>query len=236
MGGIGGRGPGETKHEMDRRRVQARIQHLEKELDALSRGRYERRTRRRRSGVPIISIAGYTNAGKSTLLNTLTKSTTPTEDKLFATLDTRTRRLRFPRERDAVITDTVGFIKDLPKDLLKAFMATLEEMEDADLLIHLVDISNPRFAERIDTVQDILGHIGLAHIPCVLVFNKADLVEPQLAENLSRRYNAVMVSAIDPATLGPLINELERRLWPEEALQRTGSEGTISPLHTKAGE
>ncbi len=216
MGGIGGRGPGETKLEVDRRKVQNRISHLEKELETLSRGRYERRRKRAGSGVPIISIAGYTNAGKSTLLNSLTKSDTLVEDKLFATLDTATRRLRFPRERDAVITDTVGFIRDLPRDLLKAFKATLEEMEDADLLIHLIDLSNPLFENRIATVEKILDEIGLLGIPRILVFNKCDLVDPVIAGNLAKRHNAILIRAADPSTLTPLLKELERRLWGGE--------------------
>jgi len=221
MGGIGGRGPGETKLEVDRRRVQDRIAHLEKELKTLSRGREERRRRRARSGIPIISIAGYANAGKSTLLNTLTKSSTFVEDKLFATLDTATRRLRFPRERDAVITDTVGFIKDLPEELLKAFKATLEEMRDADLIVHLVDISNPRFEKRIDTVERILEEIKLSDIPRILVFNKIDIVEPELVGNLTRRFHAIPVSATNPETLGPLLKTLETRLWSEETHRKT---------------
>lgn len=219
MGGIGGRGPGETKLEVDRRRVTDRIAHLEKELKALSKGRFERRRKRASSGIPIISIAGYTNAGKSTLLNTLTRSDTLVEDKLFATLDTATRRLRFPKERDAVITDTVGFIRDLPEDLLKAFKATLEEMEDADVLVHLVDVSNPSFEARIDTVEKILDEIGLKKIPRILVFNKVDLIDPVMAKNLCRRFGAIPVSALNPSTIAPLLKELEIRLWPGEAME-----------------
>ncbi|MBI5886274.1 MAG: GTPase HflX [Deltaproteobacteria bacterium] len=219
MGGIGGRGPGETKLEVDRRRVGDRIAHLEHELKSLSRGRFERRRRRAASGIPIISICGYTNAGKSTLLNALTASATLVEDKLFATLDTATRRLRFPRERDAVITDTVGFIRDLPSDLMAAFKSTLEEMEDADLLMHLVDVSNPHFEKRIETVEAILEEIGLGRIPRLLVFNKADLIEPAIAGNLSARFNAVPISALNTSTLRPLLKELELRLWPGEEIQ-----------------
>lgn len=216
MGGIGGRGPGETKLEVDRRRVQDRISHLEKELKNLSRGRFERRRKRAASGVPIISIVGYTNAGKSTLLNALTRSETLVEDKLFATLDTASRRLRFPKERDAVITDTVGFIRDLPEDLLTAFKATLEEMQDADLLVHVVDLSNPQFEKRIQTVEKILDEIGLLEIPKLLVFNKIDLVDPIEVKNLSRRYGAIALSALRTETLTDLLKELEIRLWPGE--------------------
>ncbi|MCC6502603.1 MAG: GTPase HflX [Deltaproteobacteria bacterium] len=223
MGGIGGRGPGETKLETDRRRVQDRISHLEKELQNLSRGRFERRRRRAGSGVPIISIVGYTNAGKSTLLNALTRSETLAEDKLFATLDTATRRLRFPRERDTVITDTVGFIKDLPEELFKAFKATLEEMEDADLLMHVVDLSSPSFEARMETVEKVLDEIGLNTIPRLLVFNKMDLCDPIEAANIARRFDAVLVSAVNQATLGALMKELEKRLWPGEALEKTAN-------------
>ncbi len=216
MGGIGGRGPGETRLEMDRRKVQKRIHHLEKELQSLSRGRDARRKRRARSGIPIISIAGYTNAGKSTLLNTLTQSAALAEDKLFATLDTMTRRLRFPRERDAVITDTVGFIRDLPADLMKAFRATLEEMEDADLILHLVDISSPYFIKRMETVERIFADIGIDEIPRLLVFNKIDLVEEKILPALFRRYGAIGISAKNPETMTRLLKALEVRLWPME--------------------
>ncbi len=220
MGGIGGRGPGETRLEMDRRKVQKRIHRLEGQLKTLSRGRFARRKRRARSGIPIISIAGYTNAGKSTLLNALTKSASTAEDKLFATLDTMTRRLRFPRERDAVITDTVGFIRDLPADLMKAFRATLEEMEDADLILHLVDISSPFFEKHMEAVEGIFTEIGLDEIPRLLVFNKIDLVEARIVKALMRRYHALGISARTPETLGPLLDALEARLWPGEGQGR----------------
>ena len=179
----------------------------------MSKGRYERRRRRAETGIPIISIVGYTNAGKSTLLNALTKSETFTEDLLFATLDTASRRLRFPRERDAIITDTVGFIKNLPEDLLKAFKATLEEMEDADILIHLVDASSLNFEKRIDAVNKILKDVGLDNIPTILVFNKEDKIDPVILKNLCRRYDAISTSAIRSETLGGLLKVIEERLW-----------------------
>ncbi|MFQ5329758.1 MAG: GTPase HflX [Thermodesulfobacteriota bacterium] len=215
-GGIGGRGPGEMKLEIDRRRTQERITRLERELKELSSGRRERRRRRAESGIPIISIVGYTNAGKSTLLNALTQSETKVEDLLFATLDTATRRLRFPRERDTVITDTVGFIRRLPKELMTAFKATLEEMEDADLLLHLVDISNPSFEQHIEIVENILSDIGLATIPRLLVFNKVEIVDPTVVENCCQRFTALPISALRKESLGRLLNELESRLWPGE--------------------
>jgi len=226
MGGIGGRGPGETKLEVDRRRIRDRIAKLERELEELSRGRYQRRQKRVKAGVPIVSIVGYTNAGKSTLLNTLTRSSVFTEKLLFATLDTSTRRLRFPREREVIITDTVGFIRSLPASLLGAFKATLEELQDADLLLHLVDCSNPRFAEQIAQVTAILEELGLGEKPRLLVFNKSDLLAPlkkldplafMKVRQLARTSGAISVAATDKSSLQPLLTEMERRFWSESA-------------------
>jgi GTP-binding protein HflX len=214
MGGIGGRGPGEMKLEVDRRRVRERITLLEKQLKSLGRARMQRKARRVEKGLPIISIIGYTNAGKSTLLNNLTGSRTVVEDKMFATLDTASRRLRFPKERDVIITDTVGFIRDLPKDLFAAFRATLEELEDADLLLHLVDISNPRFEQQMRSVEKILSELELSGRPQLLVFNKADRVDNDEVVLLSTRFNAIPVSALKPETFHELLTALEHKLWP----------------------
>ncbi|MCD4688187.1 MAG: GTPase HflX [Desulfuromonadaceae bacterium] len=218
MGGIGGRGPGETKLEIDRRRTRDRISRLSRELKGLSRGRLQRRSRRAKAGVPIISIVGYTNAGKSTLLNALTQSQVLTEDLLFATLDTATRRLRFPQEREVIITDTVGFIRKLPPSLLGAFKATLEEMEDADLLLHVVDAANPRFEEQVAAVERILLDLKLDRIPRLLVFNKIDLLPADEAAALCRRFGALSISAMDRASFEPLLKELEKRCWPDSTV------------------
>lgn len=233
MGGIGGRGPGETKLEIDRRRIRDRIAKLERELEELSRGRQQRRQKRVRAGLPIVSIVGYTNAGKSTLLNALTKSDVFTENLLFATLDTSTRRLRFPREREVIITDTVGFIRSLPASLLGAFKATLEELQDADLLLHLVDCANPRIEEQIEQVGKILEELKLGDKPRLVVFNKGDLV-PELKRKaplafmkirqLARRHGAITISATDRSSLEPLLLEMERRFWPDEAGQDAPSD------------
>ncbi len=216
MGGIGGRGPGETKLETDRRRIRDRISRLEKQLASLSKGRLQRRQKRIKKGVPIVSIVGYTNAGKSTLLNALTQSEVFTEDLLFATLDTSTRRLRFPEDREVIITDTVGFIRQLPKSLMGAFKATLEEMVDAHLLLHVVDISNPRFEEQIRAVDRILSDLDLEEIPRILVFNKIDLIPAEEVAPLCRRFEAIAVSAQRRKTFADLLREMEERCWGEE--------------------
>jgi GTP-binding protein HflX len=216
-GGIGGRGPGETRLEIDMRRARDKLRRLEKQLEGLGKARQQRRERRVRSAIPIVSIAGYTNAGKSTLFNTLTRSAVTSEDLLFATLDTATRRLRFPRDREVVITDTVGFIKDLPKDLLGAFRATLDEMQDADLIVHVVDISNPRFEHQMESVDKLILELGLDHIPRLVVFNKVDLVNPLWAKIIAARFKGVVCSAIHPETFGALLGEIEKRLWGEDS-------------------
>ncbi|MCX7724277.1 MAG: GTPase HflX [Thermodesulfovibrio sp.] len=217
-GGIGGRGPGETKLELDRRRIKERIHHLENELKKLTLARIERKKRRKELSIPIVSIIGYTNAGKSTLLNALTKSSVFVEDKMFATLDTSSRRLKFPEDKEIIITDTVGFIRDLPEDLIAAFKATLEELEDASLLIHLVDISSPQFENHIESVNKILKQLGLDTKPTILVFNKIDKVSSFEVKQICSRYNAIGISAIDKKTLLPLIEEIKNKLWEERVI------------------
>jgi len=211
-GGIGTRGPGETTLEINRRRIKDRIAHLERQLELIRKSRGQRRSRRARRELPTISIVGYTNAGKSTLLNTLTHSEVFVQDKLFATLDPSSRRLRFPEDCEVIITDTVGFIRDLPKDLMEAFAATLEELDDADLLLHVVDIGNPRFEEQMAAVQRILKQLELDRKPVLLVFNKADLVDPFILEQHVRRYGAIAVSALSAGTLGPLVAAMQREV------------------------
>jgi GTP-binding protein HflX len=221
-GGIGGRGPGETKLEIGRRRAKERVSFLEDELKKLSRQREQRRRKRSRQRVPIVSIVGYTNAGKSTLLNTLTGSETIAEDKLFATLDTRSRRLRFPEEREVIITDTVGFIRELPKDLFAAFRATFEETADADLLLHVVDASDPARDQQINTTEELLGELGLASIPRIVVFNKVDLIELGEARRLViGRKDAVITSARDRESTRALLAMIASRLkerWEQASL------------------
>jgi len=212
-GGIGGRGPGETKLEINRRRVRDRIVRLEKEIENLGKERERRRERRAKRGIPILSIIGYTNAGKSTLFNALTKSHVTVEERLFATLDTAARRLRFPRDREVIITDTVGFIRDLPRDLMGAFRATLDELRDADLLIHVVDLSSPGFEEHILAAQGILTELELNTIPRLLVFNKEDRVDSGFVGQWCRRYNAVSISALKGENLDNLLSRIEGVLW-----------------------
>jgi len=208
-GGIGARGPGETKLEINRRRITDRIAHLERQLDAVRKSRQQKRSLRLRKKLPIISIVGYTNAGKSTLLNTLTNSRIFVESRLFATLDPASRRLRFPRDFEVIITDTVGFVQDLPKDLLDAFAATLEELQDADLLLHLIDISNSRFEEQMEAVECILRKLNLHHKPVIPVFNKMDIADPRLVRHSIKRYGGVAICALSSKTLTPLIRRME---------------------------
>ncbi|MBX7138823.1 MAG: GTPase HflX [Oligoflexia bacterium] len=201
-GGIGGRGPGETKLEIGRRRIRDRIIDLERRIEELSQQRHLRRTRQRESRIPSVAVLGYTNVGKSTLFNALSKSQVLAEDKLFATLDPAQRRVVIPAKITGsgadlpfVISDTVGFIRDLPVELKTAFRATLEELNQADLLVHVLDASDPELMERKAAVDAVLGELQLGDIPQILVVNKIDLILPERAADLSAALEAVPVSA-----------------------------------------
>ena len=221
MGGIGGRGPGETKLEVDRRRVRDRIHLLEKQIESIRTSRRIQRTRRMRRDLPIISIVGYTNAGKSTLLNALTASAVTAEDRMFATLDPTSRRLRLPRDQEVIINDTVGFIRDLPPDLITAFRATLEEMESSDVLLHLVDASSPQVDSHIASVEKILDELNLSGIARLLVFNKSDLLNHAERSNLRESSNGVMISALDGKTLIPMVDRISETLKGAMAARTT---------------
>ncbi len=214
-GGIGGRGPGETKLEIDRRRTRDRVTRLERELKKLASQRENRRQRRGRRAVPVLSIVGYTNAGKSTLLRSLTRTEVHVADQMFATLDPTSRRLRFPREREVIVTDTVGFIRDLPSDLVTAFRATLEELADASLLFHVVDAATADCERRIEAVRRVLSDIGI-EAPELLVFNQIDRMEDGEGEALARRHEGVAVSALRRNGLQGLLERAERMLWTED--------------------
>lgn len=220
-GGIGGRGPGETKLEIHRRRAFERIRRVEKELGNLQKKRSQGRRLRQRREVPVLSLVGYTNAGKSTLLNALTNSEVMAEDRLFATLDTSSRRLRLPREQEVIITDTVGFIHDLPQELIGAFRSTLEELGEADLLLHVIDASSPHCEENLFSVEKILGEIGLKNTPLIRVFNKMDQTDDIRLANLCRRFNGIAVSGIDHESLVPLVEEAARSLMSMDRQNET---------------
>ena len=209
MGGIGGKGPGETRLETDRRKNRERIAFLKKELEKIVQQRTYVRTRRKRNGLPLAALVGYTNAGKSTLLNTLSRSHVLTADKLFATLDPVTRRLRFPTSQEIVFADTIGFIRNLPGELVEAFRATLDELHDADLLIHVVDAADPNLVQHMQSVHDILEDLGLSELTTLLVFNKWDRLDPERQDDLINAFpEALPLSAVSHFGL----RELEERI------------------------
>jgi len=214
-GGIGGRGPGETVLEVNKRRLQKRIALLEQKLEDIRKARKQRRHRRYRRSIPVISIVGYTNAGKSTLVNALTKSNVLVEDKLFATLDPVSRRLRLPRNQEIILSDTVGFIRDLPEELLNAFMATMEEIEDSSLILHLVDASNPSKQQHIASVEKILDHLDLDGIPKILIMNKVDALDEENKEVAGRQFPARCISALRGNGLEELVDLIRKMISRE---------------------
>jgi GTP-binding protein HflX len=227
-GGIGARGPGETKLEINRRRIKDRIARLDRELKNVRKSRDQKRSLRLRKNMPTISIVGYTNAGKSTLLNALTKSNVFVGDQHFATLDPTSRRLRFPRDFEVIIADTVGFIKDLPKELMDAFAATLEEIKSADLLLHVADASDPQLEEHIEAVHHILAQLALHEKPMIMVFNKMDLADPTILHHNLNRYGGTAICALSTRTLQPLIHAMEDKV---ESLLAQGSYPAISEFN-----
>lgn len=223
--GVGLRGPGETQLETDRREIGRRISHLKKELEAIRAHRERHRVQRRRAGIPIVSLVGYTNAGKSTLLNRLSESDVYVADQLFATLDPTTRRVTLPEGREALLTDTVGFIQKLPHSLIAAFRATLEEILDADVLVHVADASHPNVAEHIQIVGDVLANdIGIREIPIILSMNKLDALqadEPDRVSVLENRFpGSLFISALQGEGIEPLLRQIESKLKRQETRVR----------------
>lgn len=214
-GGIGSRGPGEKKLETDKRRIRREVQNLEHEIEEISKQRALRRVRRERNDIPVIALVGYTNAGKSTLLNALSGSDVEAEDKLFATLDPVTRSIELPEAGDAVLTDTVGFIRKLPHDLITAFRSTLEETIHADLIIHVVDASSSEAAEQMRVVEGVLDELGVEDTPILIAYNKADRLFEQESEKLEDE-NCICISALTGEGLDTLTAAIDNRLRSQE--------------------
>lgn len=215
VGGVGLRGPGETQLEVDRREIRRRISNLKKQLERVRIHRQQYRAKRKRLHVPVVALVGYTNAGKSTLLNQLAKTDVYVANQLFATLDPTTRRVKLPGGRWALLTDTVGFIQKLPTTLVAAFHATLEEISEADLLLHIVDINHPNAHAQAIAVHQTLSEIGAGHIPGLVVLNKIDcLSDPERAKtNLSKFPDAVAISALTGEGIDELLNALNNHLF-----------------------
>ena len=211
-GGIGGRGPGETKLELDRRRIRDRIALLERQQKTLVKQRHQQRALRTRHNYPVVALVGYTNAGKSTLLNALTHNHCETSNQVFTTLDTASRRLRLLTGKEVVLTDTVGFIQKLPKGLMSAFQTTLDELNDADLLLHVCDLSSPTLDDQLRVVSSVLSELSLTHIPRLLVLNKSDRVDSTQRDALAYRLSGIAISALNTASLPPLLEAIDNHL------------------------
>lgn len=241
VGGVGLRGPGETQLEVDRREIRKRITFLKKELEKVRAHRQRYRSQRKRSRIPLISIVGYTNAGKSTLLNRLAHAEVLVADQLFATLDPTTRKVELPGGHQALITDTVGFIQKLPTQLIAAFQATLEEISEADLLVHVVDITHPNVMEQAKSVEETLKEIGADHIPTMIALNKIDqLPQPELTnERLSGFPRAVGISALTGSGISDLLRLVEMELYEnytEISVQIPYTEGQLISLFHEQGQ
>lgn len=241
-GGVGLRGPGETQLEVDKRAIRKRISHLKRELEKVEahRGRY--RAQRKRSRIPTVALVGYTNAGKSTLLNRLAKADVYVADQLFATLDPTTRRVELPGGYQALMTDTVGFIQKLPTALVEAFHATLEEIIEADLLLHVVDISHPNALNQFQSVQDTLDQLGAHHIPVVTALNKADLLrDPEAAKAAANAFSskAVTISALNGLGIPDLLRVIQEELYETYSpisVKLPYQQGALISLFHEAGQ
>jgi GTP-binding protein HflX len=229
-GGIGTRGPGETKLETDRRRIRERIQHLERDLTSIGQGRQEQRKRRTKRGLPVVSIIGYTNAGKSTLFNALTDSHVSVKDRVFETLDTISRSWHLPSLGEVILTDTVGFIRDLPKDLVAAFHTTLQELQEAGVLVQVIDAHAPNPEQHITAVEHILTELGLQDIPCFRFFNKEDLIEREDMKRLCQRFGGIGGSALDKTSLQVIQQEIEHLLNTLRNPMRSFHESHLLPM------
>jgi GTP-binding protein HflX len=214
--------------EINRRRADERLNRVEKQLDEIAAERKMRRSRRQRVGLPLVAIVGYTNAGKSTLLNRMTNASVDAEDKLFATLDPTSRRLRFPEEREIILTDTVGFIRNLPKDLVHAFRSTLDEAVSAELLLHVINAADPEAATHKFTVEAVLKELGAGETPTLVVLNQLDRADPETVQTLTQEWGAMAISAWTGTGTEALLERIERQLLRDKLEEKNVLDAPIS--------